>query len=187
MCVWDWRNCRIGLFEHPGTVFVVTNLTYADAPRLMSRDLQAAASLNWQEVRLSGSSAHEYAEQIEELGPMLAHGWQTKPSPKTGNPSYVRPSVLVIYREDHKFLLDAVIPKPGRDIRKLRSDPCLAAVAGAHVGEVQGRKGAWPRSPAVWRRAAGSWPFNRMATIRGWKSFRSCGRGRIRFRSIATS
>ena len=101
------------LFEHPGTVFVVTNLTYAEAPRLMSRDLQAAASLNWQEVRLSGSSAHEYAEQIEELGPTLAHGWQTKPSLKTGNPSYVRPSVLVIYRDDHKFLLDSVIPKPG--------------------------------------------------------------------------
>jgi hypothetical protein len=102
------------LFEHPGTVFVVTNLTYADAPRLMTRDLQAAASLNWQQVRLSGSSAHEYAEQIEELGPTLTHGWQTKPSPKTGNPSYVRPSVLVIYRNDHKFLLDSVIPKPGQ-------------------------------------------------------------------------
>jgi len=102
------------LFEHPGTVFVVTNLTYTEAPRLMSRDLQAAASLNWQEVRLSGSSAHEYAEQIEELAPTLIHGWQTKPSSKTGNPTYVRPSVLVIYREDHKFLLDAVIPKPGR-------------------------------------------------------------------------
>jgi len=115
------EDVRLGLeklpdrfFEHPDTVFVVTNLTYADAPRLMSRDLQAATSLNWQEVRLSGASAHEYAEQIEELGPMLAHGWQTKPSPKTGNPSYVRPSVLIIYREDHKFLLDAVIPKPGR-------------------------------------------------------------------------
>jgi hypothetical protein len=102
------------LFEHPGTVFVVTNLTYADAPRLMLRDVQAAASLNWQEVRLSGSSAHEYAEQIEELGPLLTHGWQTTPSPKTGNPTYVRPSVLVIYRDDHKFLLDSVIPKPGR-------------------------------------------------------------------------
>ena len=102
------------LVEHPGTVFVVTNLTYAEAPRLMARDLQEATSLNWQEVRLSGGSAHEYAEQIEELGPMLAHGWQTKPSPKTGNPSYVRPSVLVIYRDDHKFLLDAVIPKPGQ-------------------------------------------------------------------------
>jgi hypothetical protein len=102
------------LFEHPGTVFVVTNLTYADAPRLMLRDVQAAASLNWQEVRLSGSSAHEYAEQIEELGPLLTHGWQTTPSAKTGNPTYVRPSVLVIYRDDHKFLLDSVIPKPGR-------------------------------------------------------------------------
>jgi hypothetical protein len=102
------------LFEHPGTVFVVTNMTYADAPRLMSRDLQAAASLNWQEVRLSGGSAHEYAEQIEELGPALAYGWQTKPSAKTGNPSYVRPSVLIIYRDDHKFLLDSVIPKPGK-------------------------------------------------------------------------
>ena len=101
------------LFEHPATVFVVTNLTYADAPRLMSRDLQSATALNWQEVRLTGSSTHEYEEQIEELGPMLAYGWQTKPSPKTGNPSYVRPSVLVIYREDHQFLLDSVIARPG--------------------------------------------------------------------------
>lgn len=102
------------LFEHPATVFVVTNLNYAEAPRLMPRDAQLAAALNWQEVRLTGSTAHEYAQQIEDLGPPLTNGWQTKPSPKTGNPVFVRPSVLVIYREDHKFLLDAVIPKPGR-------------------------------------------------------------------------
>lgn len=115
------EDVRLGLeklpdrmFEHPGTVFVVTNLNYADAPHLMSRDLAAATSLNWQEVRLSGGSSYEYAEQIEELGPLLAHGWQTKPSAKTGNPCYVRPSVLVIYRDDHNFLLDAVIPKRGR-------------------------------------------------------------------------
>jgi hypothetical protein len=101
------------LFEHPGTVFVVTNLSYAEAPRLMPRDRQAATALNWHEVRLAGSSAHDYAEQIEELGPALAHGWQTRPSEKTGNPTYVRPSVLIIYRDDHKFLLDPVIPKPG--------------------------------------------------------------------------
>ena len=100
--------------EHPATVLVITNLNYAEAPRLMPRDTQLAAALNWQEVKLTGSSAHEYAEQIEELGPTLSYGWQTKPSPKTGNPVYQRPSVLVIYREDHKFLLDAVIPKPGR-------------------------------------------------------------------------
>jgi hypothetical protein len=102
------------LFEHPATVFVVTNLNYAEAPRLMPRDANLAAALNWQEVRLTGSTAHEYAEQIEDLAPALASGWQTRPSPKSGNPQVVRPSVLVIYREDHKFLLDGVIPKPGR-------------------------------------------------------------------------
>ncbi len=37
-----------------------------------------------------------------------------KASEKTGNPMYVRPSVLVIYRKDHEFLLDNVIPKPGQ-------------------------------------------------------------------------
>jgi hypothetical protein len=100
--------------EHPATVLVITNLNYAEAPRLMLRDVQSAAALNWQEVRLAGNSAHEYAEQIEELGPTLDYGWQTKPSAKSGNPVYVRPSVLVIYRADQKFPLDSVIPKPGR-------------------------------------------------------------------------
>jgi hypothetical protein len=79
----------------------------------MPRDLASAAALNWQEVRLQGNSAHEYGEQIEALGQTLTYGWQTKTSGKTGNPVYVRPSVLAIYREDHKFLLDAVIPRPG--------------------------------------------------------------------------
>lgn len=102
------------LFEHPATVFVVTNLNYAEAPRLMPRDAQLAAALNWQEVRLTGTTSDEYAQQIEELEAVLTAGWQTRPSPKTGNPVFVRPSVVVIYREDHKFLLDAVIPKPGR-------------------------------------------------------------------------
>ena len=115
------EDVRLGLekmpdrfFEHPATVLVITNLNYAEAPRLMPRDTQLAAALNWQEVRLTGNSAHEYAEQIEELSPTLSYGWATKPSGKSGNPVYVRPSVLVIYREDHKFLLDNVIPKPGR-------------------------------------------------------------------------
>jgi hypothetical protein len=115
------EDVRLGLekmpdrfYEHPATVLVITNLNYAEAPRLMPRDTQVAAALNWQEVRLTGNSAHEYAEQIEELGPTISYGWQTKPNAKSGNPNYVRPSVLVLYREDHKFLLDSVIPKPGR-------------------------------------------------------------------------
>ncbi|HTY95314.1 MAG TPA: hypothetical protein VMC02_15610 [Steroidobacteraceae bacterium] len=114
------EDVRLGLekmpdrfYEHPATVLVITNLNYVEAPRLMPRDVRSAAALNWQEVRLTGLSAHEYAEQIEELGPTLSHGWETKPSPRTGNPVYVRPSVLVIYRDDHRFLLDPVIPRPG--------------------------------------------------------------------------
>ncbi|HEY2808215.1 MAG TPA: hypothetical protein VGI91_05440 [Steroidobacteraceae bacterium] len=115
------EDVRLGLekmpdrfHEHPSTVLVITNLNYSEAPRLMTRDVQAAAALNWQEVRLSGNSADEYSDCIEELAAALDYGWQTKPSPKSGNPTYIRPSVLVIYREDHKFLLDGVIPKPGR-------------------------------------------------------------------------
>ena len=102
------------LVEHPSTVVVITNLNYSEAPRLMPRDVHDAAALNWQEVALTGTTADEYAGQIEELAPALAHGWQTKASAKTGNPVYVRPSVLVLYREDHRFLLDDVIPRPGR-------------------------------------------------------------------------
>ena len=118
------------LFEHPATVFVVTNLNYTDAPRLEPRGEMAAGALNWQEVRLRGATADEYAQQIEGLGPALANGWQTTPSPKTGNPLVVRPSVLIIYREDHQFLLDAVIPKPrgtpGRYDLVLASQPWRA-------------------------------------------------------------
>jgi hypothetical protein len=80
----------------------------------MLRDLQLAAALNWQEIRLTGESAHAYEEQIEEVSDTLADAWSTHPSEKTGNPVYRRPSVLVVYREDHKFLLDSVIPRPGR-------------------------------------------------------------------------
>ncbi len=115
------EDVRLGLekmpdrfLEHPATVLVITNLNYSEAPRLMPRDIQAAAALNWHEVRLKGQTSNEYAEQIEELANTLSFGWQTKPSLRTGNPVYVRPSVLVVYREDHKFLLDRVIPKPGQ-------------------------------------------------------------------------
>ncbi len=101
-------------YEHPATVFVISNLNYADAPYLTPHALQPGTAVNWQELRLTGNSTQEYAEQIDALGPVLTHGWQTRPSPKTGNPIYARPTVLVIYREDHEFMLDAVIPRPGK-------------------------------------------------------------------------
>ncbi|HUG03373.1 MAG TPA: hypothetical protein VML92_02965 [Steroidobacteraceae bacterium] len=115
------EDVRLGLdkmperfLEHPATVLVITNLNYSEAPRLMPRDMKSAAALNWNEVRLTGQTSHEYAEQIEELAATLEFGWQTRPSPKSGNPVIVRPSVLVLYRADQQFLLDRVIPKPGQ-------------------------------------------------------------------------
>src|SRR5450631_3373579 len=44
--------------EHPATVLVLTNLAYADAPWLQVKSLNAASSLVWQEVPLTGDSAH---------------------------------------------------------------------------------------------------------------------------------
>ena len=114
------EDVRLGLermpdrfYEHPATVLVLTNLYYTEAPWLMPRSMEAAAALNWIEVALEGDSSHEFHEQITGLQPRLAETWQVRPSEKTGNPLYVRPSVLVVYREDHKFLLDQVIPRPG--------------------------------------------------------------------------
>ena len=114
------EDVRLGLermpdrfYEHPATVLVITNLYYTEAPWLMPRSMEAAAALNWIEVALEGDSSHEFHEQVTGLQPRLAETWQVRPSEKTGNPLYVRPSVLVVYREDHKFLLDQVMPRPG--------------------------------------------------------------------------
>ena len=100
-------------FEHPATVLVLTNLAYADAPWLAVKSLSAASSLVWHEVPLAGNSAYRFEQQITDLVPFLSQNWKAGVSPKTGNPVYERPVVLVIYREDHKFLLDPIIPRPG--------------------------------------------------------------------------
>jgi hypothetical protein len=112
------EDVRLGLekmadrfLEHPTTVLVVTNLHYADAPALRPRSADDQARLNWQVVRLKGNSSHEYAQQIDGLGATLDYGWATRLG-DSGNPVYTRPSVLVIFRDDHAFLLDSVIPRP---------------------------------------------------------------------------
>ncbi len=100
-------------FEHPATVLVMTNMNYAEAPWLQPSDVAGATSLIWREVALSGNSAAEFDEQIADLQPFLSEAWKTGVSPRTGNPVYERPAVLVIYREDCRFLLDPVIPRRG--------------------------------------------------------------------------
>ncbi len=99
--------------EHPATVLVLTNLAYADAPWLAVKSLSAASSLVWHEAPLAGNSAYRFEQQITDLVPFLSQNWKAGVSPKTGNPVYERPVVLVIYRADHKFLLDPIIPRPG--------------------------------------------------------------------------
>ncbi len=101
-------------FEHPATVFVLTNMYYAEAPWLTVRSSAAATSLVWHEAVLTGNTSAEFEEQIADLQPFLAENWRARVSDKTGNPVYDRPVVLVIYRDDHKFLLDPIIPHPGR-------------------------------------------------------------------------
>jgi len=97
--------------EHPSSVIVFTNLYYAEAPWLKPRDVDKAAALNWLEVSLEGTSAHGFGEQLRSIEGDLVDGWQVRASPTTGNPLYVRPSVLVVYREDQRFALHDVIPR----------------------------------------------------------------------------
>ncbi len=99
--------------EHPASVVVLTNLAYAEAPWLSVKSVSAATSMVWHEVALEGSTAHAFERQITELEPFLGENWKARVSPKSGNPIYERPVVLVIYRNDHKFLLDQIVPKPG--------------------------------------------------------------------------
>jgi hypothetical protein len=99
--------------EHPSTVLVLTNLAYAEAPWLAVKSLSAAASLVWKELAMEGNTAHNFEKQITELEPFLAETWKARVSAKSGNPVYERPVILVIYRNDHRFLLDQIVPKPG--------------------------------------------------------------------------
>jgi SAM-dependent methyltransferase len=101
------------LYEHPASVLVLTNMYYAEAPTLTPHSIAAASSLVWHEVGLTGTTSHEFERQITDLQPFLAEHWRAISSPKTGNPLYERPVVLVLYREDCKFMLDSVRPRRG--------------------------------------------------------------------------
>jgi hypothetical protein len=100
------------LLEHPEMVFVVTNMSYREAPHLVPLRDEARAALSWTTVPLEGSTAFDFSRQIRDLYPSLVDDWAVRTSEKTGNPVYVRPSVLVLYRRDREFILSDIIPKP---------------------------------------------------------------------------
>ena len=99
------------LAEHPETVFVLTNMAYAEAPGLFPRSAEHQAALQWWDVPLDGSTGYEFGTQISALEHLLEAGWQTRTSEKTGNQVYATPSVIVLYRKDRAFGLHEVIPR----------------------------------------------------------------------------
>jgi hypothetical protein len=111
------------LLEHPETVFVVTNMSYREAPHLTP--LRDEAELGWTTVPLEGSTAFDFSRQIRDLYPSLVDDWAVRTSEKTGNPIYVRPSVLVLYRKDREFILNDIIPRP--DVRLGRAYQLIIA------------------------------------------------------------
>jgi SAM-dependent methyltransferase len=100
-------------YEHPATVLVMTNMYYSEAPWLKPNSLAAASGLVWKDVALSGGTAGQFERQITDLQGFLSSHWTARISGTSGNPIYERPVVLVIYRDDHKLLLDAVRPQQG--------------------------------------------------------------------------
>src|ERR1700712_4833406 len=94
------------LFEHPSTVFVLTNMYYAEAPWLTPKSPTAAAAMIWHEVALRGASSGEFETQIAQLAPFLAENWRANVGPRSGMPGYERPGGIGLYREDTRFLVD---------------------------------------------------------------------------------
>jgi len=96
--------------EHPQMVLVITNMRYAEAARLYPKNVNEQSNLKRWDVALKGTTAKHFDSQLRDLTDIVRDGWQTRPSPKTGNPLYVNPAMIVLYREDQKFALDVVIP-----------------------------------------------------------------------------
>jgi hypothetical protein len=113
------------LFEHPEMVIAITNISYADAPWLCPRNLKSRERMVWKEVALKGTTSADFERQIQELQPFLAENWTTTVSEKTGSMIPETPTVLVLYRDDCRFLLDRVIPK--QDESRAEFDLVLAS------------------------------------------------------------
>jgi SAM-dependent methyltransferase len=77
----------------------------------MPHNPELAEKLVWKEVPLKGSTAADFERQILDLQPFLADHWRTRVSEKTGVLLPETPTVLVLYREDCRFVLDQVIPR----------------------------------------------------------------------------
>lgn len=115
------------LAEHPETIFVLTNMFYAEAPGLYPRAAAHQAELQWWDVPLEGTTGHEFHTQITDLEHVLEAGWQTTISEKSGNLVYAKPSVVVLYRQDRAFAMHDLIPRATGGPQPFKYDLVLAA------------------------------------------------------------
>jgi len=107
------RNLADRFREHPDLVLVLTNLPYRQAPWFLSDRSGGLERLNWRDVALEGTSSHGFEEQINRALDFVDEGWEVVGRTLEAAPIYAKPSVLVLYRADHAFALDAVIPRRG--------------------------------------------------------------------------
>ena len=119
------EDVRLGLeklpdrfVEHKNTVFIISNLHYAEAADLQSKNITKQKKINWKYVKLKGNSSIDFAKQLRSLNSYLEKNWQIERAAKTGNPTYKIPSVLVIYRDDQEFVLNDVIPTKSKSSNK---------------------------------------------------------------------
>lgn len=96
--------------EHPQLVVTLTNLHYSEAPDLVPNSEAKRNQLVFETHRLTGSSAYGFGDQLRSLDEFIESHWAVRTSEKTGNPLYVRPTVLTIHRDDQTIALDNVIP-----------------------------------------------------------------------------
>ena len=111
------EDVRLGLeklpdrfIEHKNTVFIISNLHYAEAASLKSKNISKQKKINWKNIKLKGNSSIDFSNQLRKLNPSLEKNWPIETDKTTGNPTYKTPSVLVIFRKDQEFVLNNLIP-----------------------------------------------------------------------------
>ncbi len=111
------EDVRLGLeklpdrfVEHKNTVFVISNLHYAEAANLKSKNQAKQKKINWNIIKLKGNTSIEFAQQLRKQNDFLEKKWNIEINKITGNHTYKEPSVMVIYREDQEFNVNELIP-----------------------------------------------------------------------------
>ena len=143
------------LFEHPATVLVMTNMYYSEAPWLKPNSVDAATSLVWHELSLTGNTAHEFETQITDLGPFLAEQLARPHEPHQRQSGLREAGRAGDLSRGPPVPARSGAPAPRLHRRRIRSGDRLAALSRARVGGVQGAPRDRTAGASARRRADG--------------------------------